>query len=143
MYYKFEEWLMKNKWGILTVVILVIYFTLFASVSAQFICNENMCRIEHYNSTRKNIIKTTQVNLDTIQYFELRETRHLRGTRRLRRRYGRYRYEYQVYAVTLNGDTYNFFGNGTYNKSYAENTVDYLNKELAKENNHNIKITFP
>lgn len=142
MYYKFEEWIEKNKWPILITVIIIIYLTLFTSTNARFICNDDICRIEHYNATRKNIIKTVSVNLDSIQYFEIKEVRRRRGNRNSLRR-NRYRYEYQIFAVTYDGESYNFFGNGSRSARRAQDTINYLNKELVKDSNRNINISFP
>lgn len=139
MYYKFEEWIEKNKWILLGGTVFIIYMLMFNIQSARFICNDNICRIEHINATGKNIIRTTEVNLDTIQCFEIRRGRRYRRARG-HIRYNRY---YYVFAVNHTGKAYNFFKCHSHNKESAQIAIDYLNEEIVKQGSKNIDITYP
>lgn len=139
---KIEEWVEKEKWWLLGVLVIFVYMALFNTTRARFICNDNICRVECLNSTGKNIVKTIEVNLDNIQNFEIRRSliRVKRGSSLSRGRI--YSYRWYIYAAEKNGKTYNFFKCYSYNEDAAQYAVDYLNEEIVKDN-VNIDITYP
>ena len=140
MFYRIEEWVVKEKWWILGFTVVSIYLLMFNISKARFICNDSMCRVEYINQTGKNIVKTTEVNIDNIQNFEIRRSynRRARGHRHGTAR----RYRYHIFAVDNNGTAYNFFKCYAYNETAAQQAVDYLNEEIVKENK-NIDIKYP